>query len=148
MERKKVTIRTASAADAGALAPLTGELGYPATEADMARRLALLAGSGSDAVLVAEKDGTVAGWIHIAVVDSLENDPFAEIRGLVVSEPLRGGGIGTQLVDGAERWAIERGVPRVRVRSNVTRERTHTFYERRGYAVKKTQKVFDKTVGG
>jgi hypothetical protein len=33
---------------------------------------------------------------------------------------------------------------RIRVRSNVARERTRKFYEKHGYVVTKTQNVFDK----
>lgn len=144
MEQDDVTVRAAAAGDAEALAPLTGELGYPATGEEVARRLALLAGSGGDAVLVAEVGAAIAGWIHIAEVRSLENDPYAEIRGLVVTERLRGRGIGARLVAAAEEWAVAQGLPRVRVRSNVTRTRTHAFYERMGYRVAKEQKVLDK----
>lgn len=139
------TIRVVTADDAEALAPLTGELGYPATAEEMTRRLALVAGSGSDGVFVAEVDGAVCGWIHVAEVRSLENDPYAEIRGLVVTETLRGNGIGTRLVAAAEEWAIAHGMPRLRVRSNVNRGRTHAFYQRLGYRVTKEQKVFDRT---
>ena len=142
-----VMIREVTADDAEALAPLTGELGYPATAEEIGRRLALLAESGGDAVLVAEVDGAVCGWIHIAEVRSLENDPYAEIRGLVVTETLRGQGIGTRLVAAAEEWAVGHGMPRVRVRSNVNRGRTHSFYQRLGYRVTKEQKVFDRNPG-
>ena len=45
----------------------------------------------------------------------------------------------------AEEWAARHGCPRVRVRSNVIRERTHRFYERLGYRAVKSQKVFDKS---
>ena len=38
------------------------------------------------------------------------------------------------------------GLAVIGVRSNIIRERTHVFYERLGYAVTKTQKVFRKKV--
>lgn len=136
-------IRAAEPRDVEAIAALAGELGYPTTSDAMARRLAAL--GERDAVLVADDGGACVGWIHISVVESLENDGHAEIRGLVVASTHRGAGIGAALVGAAEEWARRRGLARVRVRSNVIRERTHRFYERLGYRAVKSQKVFDKS---
>ncbi|MDQ3282160.1 MAG: GNAT family N-acetyltransferase [Acidobacteriota bacterium] len=135
-------IRAATLEDTPRIAELAGQLGYPCTEAEMHPRLAaLLANTDHDAVLVTDD---LTGWIHVALVQSLESAPFAEIRGLVVDEAHRGRGIGQTLVAAAEDWARSRDVNRIRVRSNVKRERTHPFYERLGYATTKSQKVFDK----
>lgn len=139
-----MNVRAAEASDAAVVASLAGELGYPTDEPAMRTRLAALAASSVDAVFVVPRDGDVAGWIHVAIVQSLEADPFAEIRGLVVTASARGLGLGTRLVEAAEAWARERRAFRVRVRSNVAREETRRFYEDRGYAVTKTQSVFDK----
>jgi GNAT superfamily N-acetyltransferase len=130
--------------DAAAVASLAGELGYPASPADMSQRLAALATAADDAVFVAVLGLTPVAWIHVAVVTLLESPRHAEIRGLVVTSALRSRGIGEQLVAVAEEWARARGVTRIRVRSNTLRERTHAFYERLGYTVTKTQKAFDK----
>ena len=138
-------IRPAERRDIARIAALAGELGYPSTADEMARRLAAL--GWRDAVLVADDDGgACVAWIHVGIIDSLESDRFAEIRGLVVAEASRGAGIGAALVRAAEEWARGRGCPRVRVRSNVLRERTHRFYKRLGYRVGKSQKVFDKSI--
>jgi GNAT superfamily N-acetyltransferase len=51
-------------------------------------------------------------------------------------------------VSAAETWAAKRGAKRLRVRSNVMRERAHRFYERLGYTITKRQAVFDKDVEG
>lgn len=140
-----ITIRDARLDDAPELAALTTELGYPSTADDLARRLPHHLGRDDERVFVAaDADGRAAGWIHVALRRSLENDPYAEIAGLVVSERLRGGGIGARLVAEAERWAGERGMTLMRVRSNVVRERTHRFYVREGYTVKKTSHLFVK----
>lgn len=139
-----IVIRPAEERDVAALAALNEQLGYPASEEAMARRLRELASTPEHAVLVADAGGRCAGWIHVAFVRSLESDVFAEIRGLIVDEPLRGSGIGSALVSAAEGWAAARGCARIRVRSNTKRERTHRFYASRGYALAKEQKVFDK----
>lgn len=139
-----VILRSAALDDAGAIASLAGELGYPATATEMTPRLQALLGSRDDAVLVAVDEDAVIGWIHVAAITLVESAPHAEIRGLVVTASRRAQNIGSKLVDAAARWASDRGLPRIRVRSNVTRERTHAFYEKRGYKTAKTQKVFDK----
>ena len=78
---------------------------------------------------------------------SLASGEQAELVGLVVDEALRGRGIGAALVTAAEAWARERGLARLRVRSNVTREATHSFYRRLGYEEVKRQVVFRKSLG-
>ena len=139
-----VKIRPARASDAAAVASLAEELGYPTAAPEIAERLTALAGSPNDAVFVAVLGLTPVAWIHVTLVTLLESARHAEIRGLVVTAALRTCGIGAQLVAHAEGWAREQGVARIRVRSNALRERTHAFYERLGYVVAKTQKVFDK----
>ena len=138
--------REVRASDAAAVASLAEELGYPSSAAEMSQRIAALASSPDDAVFVAVLGLTPVAWIHVACVTLLESARYAEIRGLVVTSSLRGHGIGAQLVARAEEWARERGVTRIRVRSNALRERTHAFYENRGYKTTKTQRVFDKNL--
>ena len=146
MGRDNTLIREATESDSTAIAALAGELGYATTPAEMRRRLAALQQSKNDDVLVAVRSDTVVGWIHLSRIPSLESSPFAEIRGFVVTESERGTGVGTQLVNAAEEWSRERACPRIRVRSNIVRTATRRFYQNRGFAVSKTQNVFDKTL--
>ena len=135
-------IREATAADAAALAALSTQLGYPAQPGEAAERLAALGPEG--AVLVAEADGAVLGWIHVCGIRFFQSPPFAEVGGLVVDEAARGKGVGKLLVEAGARWAAERGYRKLRVRSNVVREDAHRFYEREGFRRVKTQAVFDR----
>ena len=133
-----MNIRRAIPSDSAALAALSTQLGYPTQPAEAAERL------GNDgAVLVAEDDGAILGWIHVCGIRFFQSPPFAEIGGLVVDEAARGKGIGRLLVEAAVRWAAEQGYGKVRVRSNVVREDAHRFYEREGFRRVKTQAVFD-----
>jgi len=50
------------------------------------------------------------------------------------------------LLRAAERWAKSKGCKNMSVRSNVIRERAHTFYLRNGYQHYKTQKAFRKNL--
>lgn len=142
-----IHIRAAAPADAGSLARLSGELGYPADAETIARRLQDVVKNRAGAVMVAEVDGQVAGWAHVLPQRRLEYDANAELAGLVVDESARGAGIGRALLRAAEAWAGEHGYPELVVRSNVIRERAHRFYLREGYAEKKRQVVFVKKTG-
>ncbi|MFC4819326.1 GNAT family N-acetyltransferase [Dokdonella ginsengisoli] len=142
------TIRNARNYDAPALAELCGQLGYPATRQQIVARLAAIEADPAGRVLVAEDaEGRVVGWLHVAQQAHLVDDEVAEILGLVVAEPVRGGGVGAGLLCAAETWARERGATQVRVRSRMERERAHGFYERAGYRRSKTQHVFAKPLG-
>ncbi len=141
-----IDIRTASPDDALVIADLIVQLGYPdATPVTARRRLLQILDRADHAVFVAE-DESVHGVIHICITETLEHEPRGEIRTLVIDDAHRGTGIGAELVEAAEEWARQRGLARVRVRSNIKRERARRFYERLGYSVTKTQNVFDKTL--
>jgi len=146
MNANTLTIRTPEPADYARLAELAGELGYPSTAEDIARRLTRLADiSPQHAVFVAQRAGEpIAGWICIAVQGTIESDAHAEITGFVVGSEFRSQGVGEQLLARAEAWARARGVTSVRLRSNVIRDRAHAFYLREGYENYKTQKAFRK----
>jgi GNAT superfamily N-acetyltransferase len=139
------TIRAARTYDAPALADLCGELGYPATRQQIVKRLAAIDGAADNSVLVAEDDqGRVVAWIQVGIPAQLNEEPCAEITGLVVGESARSDGLGQRLVDAAEQWARARGAQRLRVRSRQERERAHRFYERAGFERIKNQVVFGK----
>jgi GNAT superfamily N-acetyltransferase len=142
---KGLKIRRAKSADAPQLAALAGQLGYPATAAQMRHRLREIQPASQNAVFVAEsaQDGVV-GWLHVSKEALLECDVRAEVNGLVVAEGQRSLGAGARLLAAAEDWARKHGCKSMSVRSNVIRERAHQFYERHGYEHYKTQKSFRK----
>jgi GNAT superfamily N-acetyltransferase len=73
-----------------------------------------------------------------------EQDPVAEIAGLVVDAEWRGSGVGKLLMQRAEDWARANGLRMVVLRSNVIRSEAHAFYESIGYTRFKTQHAFRK----
>lgn len=138
-------IRPMTAADASLVADLTTQLGYATSPAETTERISILRERPDDhAALVAEEDGRVIGWVHVAIYTSLESGRVATIGGLIVGEGHRSGGIGAELLTAAEAWARENGAAKMVVRSRVTRERAHRFYEREGYRLLKTSHVFEK----
>lgn len=145
----RTAIRPAQPSDAPALAELSGVLGYPATAEAFARRLAPLLVSRDDTVLVAHLDGgTIVGWIHGGERNLLETGPRCEILGLVVDSEHRGHGVGRALVGEVEAWARRRGFAELTVRSNITRQESHSFYHRLGYDRVKTQHAYRKSLPG
>jgi GNAT superfamily N-acetyltransferase len=146
-EASGAVIRKILPCDAAPAARLSGELGYPASAEVMEQRILKLADCPHRAVYVACLDDAVVGWIDLAVTHHLQSEPYVEIGGLVVADGTRSRGIGALLVSFAEEWAHSRGIRRLLVRSRVTRERAHAFYERAGYTRSKTSAVFEKVLG-
>ena len=140
-------IRDARAGDADRLAELVTELGYPSAPGDLRRRLEALGESELDRLFVAVDAGErPLGLLHAVRRRGLTSDEEVEIAALVVASDKRSCGVGSRLLEAVEQWARELGVAKVRVRSNVVRERTHQFYLRAAYAIAKTSLVFEKSL--
>ncbi len=138
-------IRPMTAADAGRVAELTTQLGYPVDPETLTARLAEVRTMPADEVLVAVDDDDVPiGWIHVGRLALLEESDLACINGLVVDEDRRSGGIGDALVAAAEVWAREHVATTMVLRSRSSRMRAHRFYERIGYVEIKRSHVFGR----
>ena len=137
-------IREARPRDYARIAELAGQLGYPSSADEIAKRLDGMQHSNEHAVFVAQVGSDLAGWLAVFVYRVVEADARAEISGFVVDERYRSQRIGMHLLARAERWARERGCREIGLRSNVIRDRAHAFYERHGYRHVKTQKSFRK----
>jgi GNAT superfamily N-acetyltransferase len=161
--RDSVTVRPARADDAPALAALSTELGYPAEEAQIERRLKVLLASDDDVVFVAARAGAVAagagvlagaqaqrrgpellGFVHAAQKRLLVSEPFVELEGLIVAAAARRHGAAAALVAAVERWSLARGVGELRVRARLERDVADRFYRGRGFELEKKQRVFSK----
>ena len=143
--KTELRIRRIKQSDAEQVAVLSGQLGYPATSAQILRRLKGLKPAAEHAVFVADIPGTgIVGWLHVSVAHLIDSETRAEVNGLIVAEGQRSLGAGSLLLDAAEKWARPRGCTAMNVRSNVIRERAHKFYECQGYEHYKSQKAFRK----
>lgn len=134
-----LTIRPACSADSPALGRLMAQLGYPADEAELARRLDRVLAAPGHVLLVAAVDDQPVGLAHGALLPLLEDTGSAQLLALVVDEAHRSRGIGGRLVAAIEAWAGSVGATRVVVRSNSLRTRTHAFYEQLRYSRTKLQ---------
>jgi ribosomal protein S18 acetylase RimI-like enzyme len=146
MSMDAATIRLASVADAEVISALFTQLGHPAGAEEVAARLERFAQAGEEA-LVAELDGEVVGVTALSVMRTLHRPTsVGRMSVLVVSEVVRGRGIGRALVAAAEARLAERGCALVEVTSNQQRVQAHAFYEGLGY--QKTSFRFFKALGG
>lgn len=128
-----LAIRNAAAGDCPALERLIGQLGYEASAAEIAGRLATMEREGR-VVLVAELEGAVIGCLSTSVMRVLHRPaPVGRISMMVVDAAQRGRGIGAALVRAAERALVSAGCQIVEVTSHVRRTDAHRFYEGLGY---------------
>jgi putative methionine-R-sulfoxide reductase with GAF domain/GNAT superfamily N-acetyltransferase len=146
MPEEYAEIRRARITDAGEIARLAGELGYPMSSDEMARRLAKLVSNEHHHIAVVASGERLFGWMHVERRFSLEGGDRSELMGLVVDSTARRRGFGRELLAVAENWTLAQGLGALVVRSNVIREQSHPFYESLGYARSKTQHVYTKVV--
>ncbi len=140
-----LALRPPTPEDANAISILLGELGYPASADEVVDRLDALARMPVVLTLVAAAKREVFGVITSHIFPSLHSTtPIAWITTLIVSSDARGIGVGTMLLEQAERWAAINGAERVSLTSGVAREGAHGFYQARGYA--RTGIRFSKTI--
>ena len=129
-----MNVRRASLGDAGPIAGLMAELGYPVTEEGMSRRLRFVLDRADHGTFVALCDGSVVGMVGAFTNRRYDADaPYGQLLALVVSHEHRRRGVGRALVEVAERWLAGHGVDCVIVHTGLDREDAHEFYVRLGY---------------
>lgn len=86
-----------------------------------------------DWICVAETGGSVAAYLSIEVHREQEN--FIYLDDLSVSARYRGHGIGTELINAAERFAVETGIPTIVFHVERSNRSAFRLYERLGYSI-------------
>jgi GNAT superfamily N-acetyltransferase len=128
-----IQVRDAVPEDASAIVDLLGELGYPASAAEIPVRLGAVA-EVPGRVLVAEDAGAVIGLASVTRLTLLHRaGPVALLSALVVHARRRGEGVGRALVAVAERQAAAWGCETLELTSRDERHRTHRFYVGLGF---------------
>jgi GNAT superfamily N-acetyltransferase len=127
-------IREVRVADARRIAELLGQLGYPADEDAVGRRLERLECSEADATWVAEDGGELVGLvgIHVSQVLAYDGDA-AKVSEIVVDDRYRRRGIGARLMEVAEDEARRRGCVVLFLTTAERRKDAHAFYRRLGF---------------
>jgi ribosomal protein S18 acetylase RimI-like enzyme len=85
------------------------------------------------AVLVAELDGSVVGFVTVSPTHHWSGEPEASIGELVVSPQAEGRGIGRALVEAAMLRAQEDGCARISVSTGAANDRARALYQRMGF---------------
>jgi N-acetylglutamate synthase-like GNAT family acetyltransferase len=136
-------MRRARIGDAAGIAELLAQLGYPAEEAAVRRRLQRLERSEADATWVAVAGGELVGLvgIHVAQVLAYEGDA-AKVSEIVVDDRYRRQGIGARLMQVAEEEARRRGCIVLFLTTAERRKDAHAFY--RGLGFEETGRRFAK----
>jgi GNAT superfamily N-acetyltransferase len=140
----EAVIRTATLDDGRGITSLTNELGYPSSEDKVCQILEMVLAHPDHQIYIAESNTTIAGYIHLVCTMRMGSDPFVEIAALFVHDEFQNRGIGTALINDAEKWAQQKGYQVLRIRSNIVRKKAHAFFERHGFVNLKTQEVFRK----
>ena len=133
----KLRVRAAVPDDAGVLAPLLGQLGYPVNAAVLVKRMQRMLARDDEIILVAEGAPPARNTLgllalHIFPVLAYDAD-VAMIMALVVADGARGLGVGRALIERSEAIARERGASRLLVTTHLRRADAHAFYERLGF---------------
>ena len=130
-----LAIRAPEAGDMDALAELMTQLGYETRMSEMQMRMETILANRNYATFVAVSQGKVCGMVGTLTCYTYEhNSPSARILALVVSDKMRGRGVGQALIEAAEKDLAQKNIRRVAVNTHVERTRAHEFYEKLGYA--------------
>jgi len=132
--------------DGAVVAKLSQELGYDVSLRDASVRIGEMETDSLAVAYVATVENEVVGWIQAHDRRLVQYPRVLEISGLAVAGSARGHGIGSALVEAVSHWGRSRGHDRLFVRSNVTRDAAHQFYESVGFTREKTSHTFVKAI--
>ena len=126
-----MNVRPAAPGDAGGIAALLGQLGYPAEPESVRSRLGRLDAEA----LVADAGGEIVGVAAVQVMHVLEHDaPVARLTALVVREEARRRGVARALLDAVAARARAAGCEHLHVTSAERRADAHEAYRALGFA--------------
>ena len=129
-------LRKVKISDSPALANLMVQLGYPTTEEEMRYRIENIMKDTHYETIVAEIDYKVVGMVGLYKGLFYEkNEVSIRIVAFVVDQNYRNMGLGKQLLEVAENWALENGAFEIGLNSGKRKERemAHQFYKGLGF---------------
>lgn len=137
-----IKIRIATPEDAAAIADLINQMGYPVSESESKIRIQQYS-KPSYRLMLAEQEGVTVGLIALHIYEVLHLPaPEGRVISFCVDEKVRNKGVGTYLLNEAERFFKESGCYKIVLNCNLRRTDTHQYYLNRGYQF--TSKHFAK----
>ncbi len=129
-----ITIRQAEASDAPFIKILLGQLGYPDfEEKDVMEKIAIH-GRDDYRMLVADLDNKVVGFVSLHWFDLAHwHGKLGRITSFCIDEKFRSRGIGSQMLQAAEKILLKQDCVKLEVTSNLRRTDAHAFYLKAGY---------------
>jgi GNAT superfamily N-acetyltransferase len=110
------------------------QLGYETRASEMQMRMEAIGADKNYATFVAVSKGKVCGMIGTFTCYSYEhNSPGGRILALVVSDKMRGRGVGHALIAAAEKDLAQKNISRGAVNTRFERQEAHKFYDKAGY---------------
>lgn len=86
--------------------------------------------------IVAEENGTVIGYVALAKKEfDYRKSKYVEVENIGVSPQYRSKGVGTQLMQAAEKWATTQGASRLFVEAFSGNGRAIKYYKDNGFSV-------------
>jgi GNAT superfamily N-acetyltransferase len=91
--------------------------------------------SAENQILVAEREGALAGFVHLTTItDYYTGQQVGHVADIVVAADHEGHGIGRALINAGEAWARSRGYPMMTLNVLVENHGPRVVYEKLGYA--------------
>lgn len=86
-------------------------------------------------VIVRGDNDRIVGTMHLTLIPGLSRSATTrlQIEGVRVASEVRGSGLGSALLEWAERYGRQHGAGLVQLTTDKTRRTAHRLYERRGY---------------
>jgi GNAT superfamily N-acetyltransferase len=130
-----IDLRGAIPGDAGDVAALLTQLGYPCEPAEAAERIDAVLHNDRQALILARDRGAVSGLLALDFMYYLPlGTTTCRVTALVVAEDAQGQGVGRLLLRDAERRARLGGAARLEVTSAGHRTEAHAFYRACGFS--------------
>jgi GNAT superfamily N-acetyltransferase len=124
-----------------------GITGFDALRIELVLKQLLAGPAAPGAIWVAESQGTLAGYLIVVLVMSVEHRGLmGEIDEFFVLPEARSQGTGGQLLAAAEALLRQRGCTRLQLQLGTANTRARAFYQQRGYATRAGYDLWDKAL--
>lgn len=116
------------------------------TPAGLSKRIEAMKQAETSAILVAESDGGLAGYLFIIGSETNRTRHSAYLA-IGIHSSSRGQGVGTKLFEQADKWAIENSISRLELTVMVRNHAGVALYQKMGFLIEGTKKSSLKVDG-